>query len=104
LLLSTLQAWNHYRGLAVCVEPTQNRRGTMRHRWKVGVLVMAAAAMTPAAAQQNDTGIPTETQERLARGGGEIPWLDLIGLVGLLGLLGLRRRHPEDSYRPSPIE
>jgi hypothetical protein len=76
----------------------------MRTRWKLGMLIMAAALVTPAAAQQNDTGIRTETQERLAQGEPDIPWFDLIGLVGLVGLLGLRRRHPEDSYHPSPIE
>lgn len=78
----------------------------MRTRWKVGVLVMAAAAaITPAAAQQNEiTGVPTETQRRLAKGDVDIPWADLIGLVGLVGLLGLRKRHPEDGYHPAPIE
>jgi hypothetical protein len=70
------------------------------------MLVMTAAvAIAPAAAQQNEiTGVPTETQRRLAKGDVHIPWVDLIGLVGLAGLLGLRRRHPEDSYHPSPIE
>lgn len=76
----------------------------MRMRCTVGVLVLALAAATPAPAQQNDTGIPTETQERLRSGPPDIPWFDLMGLIGLLGLLGLRRRHPEDSYHPSPIE
>ena len=68
------------------------------------ILAGAVAASAPAPAQQNDTGIPTETQERLARGGTHIPWLDLIGLVGLVGLLGLRKAHPEDSYHPSSID
>ena len=68
------------------------------------VLTGVLAASSPAPAQQNDTGIPTETQQRLRSGPPDIPWLDLIGLVGLVGLLGLRRQHPEDSYHPSPIE
>ncbi len=68
------------------------------------VLTGVLAASAPAPAQQNDTGIPTETQQRLRSGPPDIPWLDLIGLVGLVGLLGLRRQHPEDSYHPSPID
>jgi len=76
----------------------------MRTRWKIGVLAVALLAGGPAAAQQNDTGIPTETQRRLAQGDVQIPWADLIGLVGLVGLLGLRKRHPEDGYHPSTID
>ena len=69
------------------------------------ILAATVATSVPAPAQQNEiSGIPTETQERLARGEPDIPWLDLIGLVGLVGLLGLRRRHPEDGYHPSSIE
>ena len=67
-------------------------------------LAGAVATSVPAPAQQNDTGIPTETQRRLAQGDLDIPWFDLIGLVGLVGLLGLRKRHAEDSYHPSPID
>jgi hypothetical protein len=77
----------------------------MRIRWMIPLLVGAAAASAPAPAQERElTGIPTETQRRLAQGEPDVPWADLIGLVGLLGLLGLRKRHPEDSYHPSPIE
>jgi hypothetical protein len=70
------------------------------------ILVGMVAASAPAPAQQaNDiTGVPTETQRRLAQGQPDIPWFDLIGLVGLIGLLGLRKRHPEDGYHPSSIE
>ena len=68
------------------------------------ILAGTVAASVPAPAQQNDTGIPTETQQRLRSGPPDIPWLDLIGLVGLVGLLGLRKSHPEDSYHPSPID
>ena len=76
----------------------------MRTIWLVAVLAAAAAA-TPAYAQpMNDTGIRTETQERLRAGTRDVPWADLIGLVGLLGLLGLRRDHGEDSYHPSTID
>lgn len=78
----------------------------MKIGWKVPVLVLAvAAAAAPASAQESrDTGIPTETQRRLAKGDVDIPWMDLIGLVGLVGLLGLRKRHPEDGYHPSVVE
>ena len=78
----------------------------MRTRLMLG-LALAAAAASPAALAQttvNDTGIPTETQERLRAGGIEIPWADLIGVLGLLGLLGLRRPHSEDSYHPASVE
>ena len=68
------------------------------------VLLGALAASAPAPAQNETSGIPTETQRRLAQGEPDIPWFDLIGLVGLVGLLGLRKSHPEDSYHPSPIE
>ena len=70
------------------------------------VSLIAAAAMTPAAQSQttNDTGIPTETQERLKAGtSSDFPW-DLLGLIGLFGLLGLRKEHREDSYHPTPME
>ena len=76
----------------------------MRIRWIVPLLAGAVAAAAPASAQENLSGIPTETQRRLAQGEPDVPWADLVGLIGLLGLLGLRRRHPEDGYRPGPIE
>jgi hypothetical protein len=90
---------------AVCVVAHARQEGEpMRLRLRLGVLIMAAAVAVPTSAQQNDTGIPTETQQRLRSGPPDIPWFDLIGLVGLVGLLGLRRKHPEDSYHPSPID
>ena len=54
---------------------------------------------TPATAQQpKDSGIPTETQERLAAGmqdqGFDWNW---IGLIGLFGLAGLHHR-PDYSH------
>lgn len=68
-------------------------------------LLGAVAASAPAPAQENEiTGVPTETQRRLAQGEPDIPWFDLLGLVGLVGLLGLRKPHPEDGYHPSPVE
>ena len=81
----------------------------MRTRWMLGILLAAAAAgpaATPAALAQatNDTGIPTETQERLRSGTGDIDWANLIGLIGLFGLLGLRKEHADDSYRPAIVE
>jgi len=75
----------------------------MGRRWILPSLLLAAASAAQAQAT-NDTGIPTETQQRLESGAGEqIPW-DLFGLFGLVGLLGLRREHPEDSYHPTPVE
>ena len=82
------------------------RKGkVMRSKFLVAALLSAAAAGAPALAQQaiDRGGIPTETQRRLAQGETQIPW-DLIGLFGLLGLLGLRKKHPDDSYHPAPIE
>ena len=81
----------------------------MRTRWMLGILLAAAAAgpaTGPGAWAQvtNDTGIPTETQERLRGGPPNIDWVNLIGLIGLLGLLGLRREHAEDSYHPASVE
>lgn len=77
----------------------------MQTRWML-VILLAAAATGPSAFAQpaTDTGIPTETQERLRAGKVDIHWGDLIGLLGLFGLLGLRREHAEDSYRPAPLE
>ena len=79
----------------------------MRRRMLLAVLMMAAAAAPVAQAQpaQRDTGVPTETQERLARGvgAGGFDW-NWLGLFGLLGLLGLRKRHSDDSYHPAPLE
>jgi hypothetical protein len=70
-------------------------------------LLLATAAIGPAAAQPSDNargGIPTETQDRLAGGVDfDVVW-NLIGLAGLLGLLGLRKEHADDSYHPSSIE
>lgn len=74
----------------------------MRLRSTILVFIAAAAAAAPVSAELS--GIPTETQRRVAEGGPDIPWADLIGLVGLLGLLGLRKRHPEDGYHPPAIE
>ena len=75
----------------------------MRTFWCIAALAVAASA-SPATAQMNDTGIPTETQERLRGGPPDIPWGDLIGLLGLFGLLGLRREHADDSYHPASVE
>ena len=77
----------------------------MRTRWMLGMLVAAALAAPAAQAQEtNDTGIRTETQERLRSGPPEISWFDLLGALGLLGLLGLKREHGEDSYHPASVE
>ena len=77
----------------------------MRHKWMVAALVVAAAAATPAQAQNaaRDTGIRTETQERLRMGTRGFDW-NWLGLLGLFGVLGLRRGHAEDSYHPAPLD
>ena len=75
----------------------------MRRPWILASLLLATAAPAAQAQSTNDSGIPTETQQRLRSGAGEFPW-DLLGLFGLVGLLGLRREHPEDSYHPSQME
>ena len=77
----------------------------MRSRFVLAVLMITAAA-APAANAQNperDSGIRTETQERLAHrnNGFDLNWL---GFIGLLGLLGLRPEHAEDSYHPASVE
>lgn len=78
----------------------------MRYKLLLAVLVTAATASPAAQAQpaQRDTGIRTETQERLAhQRDSRFDW-NLIGLLGLLGLLGLRKPHSEDSYHPAPLD
>ena len=77
----------------------------MRTRWVLGMLIAAAAAAPAAQAQSvDDPNIPTETQDRLRSGVGDINWLDLLGLIGLFGLVGLRKEHAEDSYHPTSLE
>lgn len=77
----------------------------MRIAWVLAAVSLAAIPSAAIQAQAtNDSGVRTETQERIQAGSFDIPWLDLIGLVGLLGLLGLRRPHAEDSYHPAPVE
>ena len=57
-----------------------------------------------ASSETNDTGIRTETQERLRSGPPDISWFDLLGALGLLRLLGLKKEHGEDSYHPASVE
>jgi hypothetical protein len=77
----------------------------MRTRWILGMLIASAMAAPAAQAQAtNDTGVRTETQERMRRGPPQIPWFDLIGALGLLGLLGLKKEHGEDSYHPTSVD
>lgn len=77
----------------------------MRNRWRFALLVAAALAGAPAAAQaQNDTGMKTETQERLAtnKGASDTIW-NLLGLFGLFGLVGMWRSSDNDGYTGDPI-
>ena len=69
-------------------------------------LLLATAAIGPAAAQRSDFergGVRTETQDRLAGMSYDLIW-NLVGLLGLLGLLGMKQHHSEDSYHPSPLD
>ena len=77
----------------------------MRTRWILAALLATAAAAPAVQAQEtNDTGIRTETQERLRAGNIGISWADVLGLLGLFGLAGLRRPHADDSYHPSSLD
>lgn len=74
----------------------------MRTRLLLTALTIVVAA--PAAQAQPETGVRTETMDRLAtQRDPNLPY-NIIGLFGLLGLLGLRRPHAEDSYHPSPLD
>jgi hypothetical protein len=76
----------------------------MRMRMMLALL-LATAAIGPAAAQQNVRGgVLTETQDRLSNTGGEDLIWNFVGLIGLLGLLGLKGSHSEDSYHPASLE
>ena len=68
-------------------------------------LLLMAAAVGPASAQDNDRGgVRTETQNRLYdQSTNDLLW-NAVGLLGLLGLMGFRRRHSDDSYHPAPLE
>jgi len=71
----------------------------------LGMLLAAALAAPAAQAQDtNESGVRTETQERLRSGPPKIDWFNLIGALGLLGLLGLKKEHGEDSYHPASVE
>ena len=77
----------------------------MRIRWMLGMLIAAALAGPAAQAQEtNESGIRTETQDRLRTGSRDVPWFDLLGALGLLGLLGLKKEHGDDSYHPSSVD
>jgi len=75
-------------------------------RKRIILLLLAAAAVAPAHAQNGQRGgIRTETMSRLAGQGvdNDLLW-NFAGLLGLLGLLGRRQEHPDDSYHPAGLE
>jgi len=78
----------------------------MHHRRKAAIVAAAIVFGTPAAAQvaeRKDSGIATETQQRLAAAqDNDTPW-NVLGILGLLGLLGLRRPSDNDGYTDDPI-
>ena len=76
----------------------------MRTRLLLASLMIAVAAPAAPAQTGAETGVRTETQERLLiKRDKNLPW-NVLGLLGLLGLFGLRRPHSEDSYHPSPLD
>ena len=70
-------------------------KGKVKRTVWIGVAVAGLAWIGPPAAAQTtrDTGVPTETQERLAEGSANegFDW-NWIGLIGLFGLAGLHRQ------------
>ena len=76
----------------------------MRTRLLLATMMIAVAAPAAQAQGSPETGVRTETMERLAAGKNKSLPFNIIGLLGLLGLLGLRRGHSEDSYHPTKFE
>lgn len=76
----------------------------MGTRILLATLIIAVAGPAAQAQTRPDTGIRTETMERMAAGrDSNLPW-NILGLLGLFGLLGLRRGHSEDSYHPAAMD
>ena len=76
----------------------------MQHRWTAAIIAAAIAFGAPVAAQVvNDTGVPTQTQERMKRSVDYDTIWNILGALGLLGLLGLKRPSDNDGYTNDPI-
>ena len=78
----------------------------MHHRTKAALLAAAIVVGTPAAAQvadRKDSGIPTETQERMAHDQDDNTIWNVIGMFGLFGLFGFSRPSDNDGYTDDPI-
>ena len=76
------------------------------HKRMITALILATAAIGPAAAQPSDNargGVPTETQSRAANAADNGLIWNLLGLVGLIGLVGLWRPSDNDGYTDDPI-
>lgn len=76
----------------------------MRTRMLLAAFLIAGAAPAAQAQMDRETGVRTETQERMAMERDRNLPFNILGLFGLLGLLGLRRPHSDDSYHPSTME
>ena len=77
----------------------------MRKRMIVA-LILATAAVGPAAAQPTDNargGVATETQDRMAGSLDKSLIWNLLGLLGLVGLTGVWRASDNDGYTDDPI-
>ena len=77
----------------------------MQHRTKAALLAAAIVVAGPAAAQataSKDSGIQTETQERMKQKSDDTIW-NVIGMFGLIGLFGFSRPSDNDGYTDDPI-
>jgi hypothetical protein len=90
--------------LRILAQRAAEQEDEMRKRLILAALTIAVASPGAQAQTGAETGVRTETQERLLnKRDSNLPW-NVLGLLGLLCLLGLRRGHAEDSYHPAPLD